>query len=186
MTEHDQRILGPKSAARHDPDALAAFAASHSYCQACGADYRPLQIHHIIGGRGGRSDEAVNFLRLCGHPCHLLAEGLDIREEGRGQWREGWLGVNDELPPLIPKLTLAVQLMTKIRAGELEQPWVERSPSRMSAACLNNGAFEEYVSNPGWERLQHLHGRNLPAPEPIPAFFAELFRKNRPELFTGQ
>jgi hypothetical protein len=108
VNEHDARLLGPKAKAVSDADCLAAFAGSHAYCQACGADYRPLQVHHMIGGRGGRSDEACNLLRLCGHPCHLLAEGLNVSNPANS------VSAPCEVRPrLLPKLTLAIQLSIK-------------------------------------------------------------------------
>ncbi len=92
---------------------LAEFAASHPFCQACGADWRPLHIHHIIGGRGGRSDEAENLLRLCHRPCHDLAEGLDVVTSPSAS------SALERDHYLLPKLTLAIQLSMKDRMGEL-------------------------------------------------------------------
>lgn len=37
-----------------------------------------LTTHHIIGGRGGRSNEPCNLLRLCSS-CHDLAEKRSVR-----------------------------------------------------------------------------------------------------------
>lgn len=168
----------PKTRPVKSVEALGAYAASHGCCAACGADWRPLHIHHIIGGRGGRSDEPCNFLRLCFHPCHALAEGLDVRGPSMKKWitakeaaARGDVGLRNMLMNtekqgmainvpgcLLPKLPLGVQLSIKLRLGEL------------SAADR--------------ERLAVLHGRNLPDLEEIPAFFVDQWKRNRPE-FNG-
>jgi hypothetical protein len=192
LNEHDARILGPKSKARHDPLALAEFAATHAYCQACGADYRPLQIHHILGGRAGRSDEACNLLRLCSHPCHLLAEGLDVTDDSDdGLLRhEGRVIGLVAFPRLLPKLTLAIQLTLKIKAGELVAPYWTKSPcpehtGRFQLECVACNAKNATAHiDPRWERLAHLNGAALPALAAIPEFFLNLYRLNRPELRT--
>lgn len=74
MTEHDARILGPKSKAVHSPAALAAYARGHWYCAACGADWTARHVHHILGGRRGRSDEEPNLLSVCHDPCHPFCD----------------------------------------------------------------------------------------------------------------
>lgn len=51
------------------------WALDHPFCAACGRT-DSLTSHHIV--KQGRSHEACNLLRLCQHPCHDLAEGLDI------------------------------------------------------------------------------------------------------------
>lgn len=82
-----------------DPALLAAFADSHYWCQACGR-YGDCTIHHIIGGRGGRSDEACNLLYCCARPCHL-----DYADHSRN---------------------LGVVLSMKLRAGELTEADIDR------------------------------------------------------------
>lgn len=74
MTEHDARILGPKSKAVHDPKAAGEYARGHWFCAMCGADWTPRHVHHILGGRRGRSDEAANFLSVCHDPCHPFCD----------------------------------------------------------------------------------------------------------------
>lgn len=103
--------LSPKVRAVKSRLTLADFARSHPFCQACGAEPEALHIHHIIGGRGGRSDEECNLLRLCGLPCHWLAEGL---------------GVRNQFGEPIPKLSLGIQLSLKLRAGELDDAALAR------------------------------------------------------------
>lgn len=117
MNEHDRRILGPKSKPVSSRDALAEFARSHHFCQACGKD-GDATIHHIIGGRGGRSDEACNLLYLCWEPCHMLAEGLDVPHPDWGRWHYA--------TRLLPKLTLGIQLSMKFRADELTPETMDR------------------------------------------------------------
>ncbi len=82
-----------------DPDALAAFADSHFFCQVCGRE-GACTIHHIIGGRGGRSDEARNLLACCLRPCHL-------------EWADH-------------SKNLGAVLSMKLRAGELDQEALDR------------------------------------------------------------
>jgi len=64
-----------------DPDLLAAMHKESTRCQRCGrsaADQTAygesirLELHHIIGGSRGRSDERTNLLMLC-HVCHGTA-----------------------------------------------------------------------------------------------------------------
>lgn len=150
MTEHDARIMRPKNRPVDDTDALGEYARSHWFCAACGADWNVRHVHHILGGRCGRSDEAANLLMLCASPCHDLAEGLDVREYSLRSFKN----------PLLPKLRpLGIQLSLKLRLGEL------------SAQDL--------------ERLAALHGRTLPDLEPIPVWFVEQWKRNRPELCGG-
>lgn len=151
MTEHDRRILSAKTKPADDTDALGEYARAHWFCAACGADWNVRHVHHILGGRCGRSDEAANLLMLCASPCHDLAEGLDIVYSAEVFF--GGRRQRDLLPKLRP---LGIQLSLKLRLGEL------------SAQDL--------------ERLAALHGRTLPDPEPIPAWFVDQFRKNRPEM----
>ncbi len=121
MTEHDRRIMAPKAKAVKDRDVLQSFAESHPFCAACGSDRVALHIHHIVGGRGGRSDEDVNLLRLCFRPCHDLADGLSVR--GPMEVRDGHLRAPG---PVLPKLPLAVQLSLKRRANELTDEGLAR------------------------------------------------------------
>lgn len=69
MNEHDRRILAPKIKSVHSPDLLAEFARRHWFCQICG-DTGDQTIHHILGGRCGRSDEHPNLLACCWITCH--------------------------------------------------------------------------------------------------------------------
>lgn len=136
-----------------DVDAVIEWGTRHWFCAACGRD-GPQTRHHLIGGRGGRSDEACNLLSLCWEPCHQLAEGLDIVQP-HPPMRSIWEG---DLPNrYLPKITLGIALSMKIRVDPAE-----------------------YDS----ERMQVLNGRQqLPDPEPIPQWFEVRFRKNRPEFF---
>lgn len=160
MTEHDARIMRPKNRPVDDTDALGEYARAHDWCAACGADYRVRHVHHILGGRCGRSDEDANLLMLCASPCHDLAEGLDVVDEaddGLIRTTSGHVVGMSMFQRHLPKLrALGIQLSLKLRLGEL------------SAQDL--------------ERLAALHGRTLPDPEPIPAFFVEQWKRNRPEL----
>lgn len=165
MNEHDKRILAPKNRPADDREALAEFARSHFWCQACGRE-GPLTLHHIIGGRGGRSDEAVNLFACCWDPCHMLCEGLDIR---RPSWTHRTMGT---IPgDLLPKLGLEIVMTMKIRAGELTRP-----------ILLNHPGSIELVTSPEWDRLTALNGKPLPDLMPVPAHFEALWRQNRPEL----
>ncbi len=150
MNEHDARILGPKIHSVPEGPNRVEWGRKRTWCYACGAGsygVHVLTTHEIIGGRGGRSQEPCNWLRLGMHPCHDLATGLSIRGDGK---RMGWY---------LPKLTLAIQLTIKFRAGEL--------------------------SDADLERLAVLHGRALPALAPIPEFFLKLFEENRPDVLVN-
>jgi len=60
----------PKRSAVKDRRLLRLVHAEMSGCSACGAvDH--LELHHLVGGRGGRSDERTNLLPLC-RACHVL------------------------------------------------------------------------------------------------------------------
>lgn len=91
----------------------------HPFCAACGAgEYgtHSLTNHHLIGGRGGRSDEACNLLRLGWHPCHQLAEGMTIHGEG-----EPCVGFpNIRKNTMLPKITLGIALSLKLRCDPEE------------------------------------------------------------------
>lgn len=52
-----------------DPDLLSAIHASFPICMACRAARCKIEVHHIIGGTKGRSDERTNLITLC-HDCH--------------------------------------------------------------------------------------------------------------------
>jgi len=189
MNEHDARILGPKNKPVTNALTLLAFRDSHPFCQACGAgEYgtHVLTNHHIIGGRGGRSDEDCNLLRLGWEPCHMLAEGLDIRGPEKLTIKRGMNtgSLYEEKTPgdLLPKITLGIALSMKIRAGELYRYTITSNPAQMSAAALESGAVEQVVTSPEWDRLSVLHGRTLPDLADIPAFFVDLYSRNRPEL----
>lgn len=98
MNEHDARILGPKNKPVSSPEVLAEFHRTHWYCAMCGRDCEGT-AHHIIGGRGGRSDEFVNLLYAC-WPCHY--------------------GYADQ------SRNLAVILAMKMRAGEIDEAGLAR------------------------------------------------------------
>lgn len=175
MTEHDARILRPKSKAIRDQECLREYAQSHHWCAACGAESHgthTLTIHHIIGGRGGRSDEECNLLMLGWEPCHMLAEGLDVRGEMGYVPRHDFPGIWEPSRPLLPKITLGVALAMKVKAGELQR--------------LISPQWDQLVLSPEWERLTVLHGRTLPDLEAIPPYFEEQWRRNRPELNGGR
>lgn len=97
MTEHDKRILSPKTHPSKDEDTYRAWSAQRTFCYACGhkGDWLPLETHHIV--KAGRAHEPCNLIRLC-HRDHCLAEGLDVRDE-RGE--------------LLPKLTIGMCLSLK-------------------------------------------------------------------------
>lgn len=137
----------------------------HTRCMACGAgEYgtHVLTTHELIGGRGGRSQEPCNWLRLGMHPCHDLATGLDVR--GRDYWSEtptaqSWYapfpmgeGLHWSKGELLPKITLAIAIQMKMKCGELT---------------------EEDLG-----RLEVLNGKPLPDPEEIPQFFQRLWKLN--------
>lgn len=94
LSEHDVQILAPKVKALSDRDALADFARTHFWCQVCGLD-GVHSLHHIIGGRGGRSDEPANLLMCCWETCHS-----QFADHSRN---------------------LAIVLTMKLRAGELDE-----------------------------------------------------------------
>lgn len=73
MTPHDERILAPKNKPVSDPAVLHEFHISHWHCQMCGRACDGT-AHHIIGGRGGRSDELCNLLYCCWLVCHHFAD----------------------------------------------------------------------------------------------------------------
>jgi len=73
------------------------WAEEHDRCHVCGITYdqtfdpqyelwpQGLQVHHIIHGTAGRSDEPCNLLRVCKR-CHdRIHEGR--QRIGRGPWR---------------------------------------------------------------------------------------------------
>ncbi len=95
----ERNPFAPKTRPVKSVATLAAFAKSNHWCQMCGKD-GPATIHHIIGGRGGRSDEAVNLLYCCLRPCHL-----EFADHSRN---------------------LGVVLSMKLRAGELDDAALER------------------------------------------------------------
>lgn len=99
MNEHDRRILAPKIKSVHSPELLGEFARAHWFCQVCG-EPGDQTIHHIIGGRGGRSDEHCNLLSCCWLPCHSQFADHSIN--------------------------LPVILTMKLRAGELTEALVDR------------------------------------------------------------
>lgn len=99
MNEHDRRILAPKIKSVHSPEVLGEFARRHWFCQICG-DTRDQTIHHILGGRCGRSDDHCNLLSCCWLPCHSIFADMSRN--------------------------LPVILTMKLRAGELTTADLER------------------------------------------------------------
>lgn len=102
---HARRTFAPKNKPRHDPEAISTFAREHWYCQCCGkygdfGVYGTLTIHHIIGGRGGRSDEPCNLFAACWIPCHSQFADMTVN--------------------------LPIVLTMKLRAGEMTVEDVER------------------------------------------------------------
>lgn len=94
-----------------DVPAVRAWRMKRDWCAACGRtfnEFHSATAHHIIGGRGGRSDESCNLLALCWDPCHMAAEGYDIRMTEKGPHLEDG--------HYIPKITLAVALSMKARS----------------------------------------------------------------------
>lgn len=73
MNEHDAKIFLPKNRPLSSRKTLADYARNHWFCACCGAEGERT-LHHIIGGRGGRSDEEVNLISLCWKPCHEFAD----------------------------------------------------------------------------------------------------------------
>lgn len=71
MNDHTRRILADKNKPVHSPETLAEYHRTHWYCLACGRDCEGT-VHHIIGGRGGRSDEFPNLFYACWFPCHSV------------------------------------------------------------------------------------------------------------------
>ncbi len=104
MSDYHRPAAGNKTHPCKSETLYRAWSASKLWCAACGADWFPLETHHMV--KAGRSHESCNLLRLC-HRDHTLAEGLDVRDERTGR--------------LLPKLPLAVCLSLKLRAdpGEL-------------------------------------------------------------------
>lgn len=76
-------------------------------CQVCfrpwsRAGWRGFEVHHIIGGANGRSDEPCNCLLVCGR-CH------DQMSNGGGQYRD------EETKELLPTITLAHVVWVKMQ-----------------------------------------------------------------------
>jgi len=63
----------PSACRRDDPMLLTSIHYVRDHCQACGSTTH-LEVHHIIGGTKGRSDELTNLIMLCRH-CHQSAHG---------------------------------------------------------------------------------------------------------------
>lgn len=70
-----REALGPRRfwqprESRKDKKLLRLYHAEMSRCSVPGCTgFGPLEVHHLIGGRGGRSDERANLLPLC-RTCH--------------------------------------------------------------------------------------------------------------------
>lgn len=73
LPSRDERPLRKLNSVK-DRDVLQEYAETHHHCALCGSESRARQIHHIIGGRGGRSDERVNLLMVCFFPCHPFVD----------------------------------------------------------------------------------------------------------------
>lgn len=143
LTEHDRRALANKVKPLDDPDALAAFALSHWFCQLCGLEGQH-SVHHIIGGRGGRSDEPVNLLFACWIPCHS-----QFADHSRN------------LPAI---------LTAKIRAGELDEAGMTRLALLHGRTLPEPGpipqTFEEsFRKHRGLVRVESVNGDVAYVPE---------------------
>jgi hypothetical protein len=95
----------PRPKPSKDEAFYTAWGKAHDHCAACGRSgggALDLSTHHIV--KQGRAHEAANLLRLCIHPCHDLAEGLDVRVNGY----------------LLPKITIGVALSMKMRSDPAE------------------------------------------------------------------
>ena len=139
-----------------DVPAVRAWRMKRDWCAACGRAFNEFHnptVHHIIGGRGGRSDEPCNLLALCWEPCHMLAEGLDIPDP-RDKFNV-LVSSGESRSRLLPKITLAVAIAMKARSD----------PDEVDL-----------------DRLAELNGKPLPDATEIPAFFNALFLHNRPEF----
>jgi len=133
LPHSDPRPHLVKSKPVDDVPFVRAWRDRHFFCAACGRS-GPITVHHIIGGRGGRSDEACNLLALCWEPCHLLAEGMDII---RG----------------LPKITTGIALSMKQRVDPAEFD-LER------CQVLNGRQLLELEPIPAW--AETLFRRNRP------------------------
>lgn len=96
-----------------DRDLLSSYAARHRRCEMCGASpdsFWPygLEIHHIVGGTRGRSDEVTNLIALCSC-CHRVIHGDRI------SWVPGVPSTG-----LRPRLFRANALWVKQLDGELD------------------------------------------------------------------
>ena len=128
-----------------DVPAVRAWRLKANWCAACGRtfnEYHAATAHHIIGGRGGRSDEPCNLLALCWDPCHMLAEGYDIHARGL-ILRDGHY---------LPKITLAVAIKMKQRADPDEVD-LER------LAELNGKPLPDAAEIPEFFNALFLHNR---------------------------
>ena len=127
----------PRRPAVRNTTAYVAWGRAHPFCAACGREGGGafgISTHHIVGGSGGRSDEPCNLLRMCMHPCHDLAEKLDVR--GPARYAHDFTGAIVQLRgELLPKITLGIALSMKLRCDPNEVDW---------------------------DRLQELRGRRLP------------------------
>lgn len=103
MPEFIRNPLAPKNKPVDNPAFSRQWRREHRWCMVCGREPDVPSVHHIIGGRGGRSDEAANFLLACWYPCHMVIEGHRISVNGA----------------LLPPLPLGVVLSMKARSGEL-------------------------------------------------------------------
>jgi len=85
----------PKRAAVKAPRLLRECHAEMSECLSCGSVVRStLELHHLVGGRGGRSDERTNLVALC-RVCHGLVNTPAL-PFGRLLWLK-WLHQPEEV-----------------------------------------------------------------------------------------
>lgn len=145
MNEHDSKIMAAKSKAVDDVDFVRRWRSTKWFCAACGRAGE-ITVHHLIGGRGGRSDEACNLLALCWEPCHMLAEGESIPRPIRGEFQ-------DDHPGYLPKITLAIALAMKLRVEPEEY-------CEMRLTVLHGRRLPEPAEIPTW--FETLFRRNRP------------------------
>lgn len=134
-----------------DEDFYQWWGIEHCYCACCGST-NGLSTHHIV--KQGRAHEACNLLRLCVHPCHDLAEGLDVPDPAGLAWKHSKTH-GDITTRLLPKLTIGHCLFLK---------WINDP--------------HEYDGL----RLQELRGSRLPDPEPVDERFLNSLRRAAPWL----
>ncbi len=103
----------PRDKPSKDEEFYTAWGLAHWFCAACGRT-EGLSTHHII--KQGRAHEACNLLRLCLHPCHDLAEVLDVPDA----FPTFGVRVIASAGRLLPKITIGVALSMKLRCDPAE------------------------------------------------------------------